>query len=95
MRVRIGSNPNPNPNPNLRAKACGFEVAFYDPGREDGADKALGIRRVGSLEALLAQSECVSLHCLCDASTAGLLGARVRVMVMVMVRVRGLGLATI
>ena len=60
----------------LRAKACGFEVAFYDPGREDGADKALGIRRVGSLEALLAESECVSLHCLCDANTAGLLGAR-------------------
>ena len=60
----------------LRAKACGFDVAFYDPAREDGADKALGIRRVGSLEALLAEAECVSLHCLCDQRTAGIIGAR-------------------
>ena len=59
----------------LRAKACGFEVAFYDPGREDGADKALGIRRVHSLGALLAEAECVSLHCLCDQRTAGIIGA--------------------
>ena len=50
-------------------------AAFYDPGREDGADKALGIRRVYSLEALLAEAECVSLHCLCDQRTAGIIGA--------------------
>ena len=47
----------------LRAKACGFDVAFFDPYREDGADKALGIRREPSLRALLASSDCVSLHC--------------------------------
>ena len=50
-------------------------AAFYDPGREDGADKALGIRRVHSLGALLAEAECVSLHCLCDQRTAGIIGA--------------------
>jgi C-terminal binding protein len=60
----------------LRAKACGFDVVFFDPGREDGADKALGIRRLDSLEALLQAAECVSLHCLCDESTCGLIGAQ-------------------
>ena len=29
----------------LRAKACGFEVHFYDPHVADGYDKALGITR--------------------------------------------------
>ena len=47
----------------LRAKACGFDVIFYDPYREDGADKALGITRVGSMDLLLERSHCVSLHC--------------------------------
>jgi len=60
----------------LRAKACGFDVAFFDPEREDGADKALGIRRARSLGALLAESECVSLHCLCNAQTFGMLDAQ-------------------
>ena len=33
----------------LRAKAIGFDVAFYDPSKTDGYDKALGVRRVESL----------------------------------------------
>ncbi len=52
----------------LRAKACGFDVSFHDPYREDGADKALGIRRERSLAALLRSSACVSLHCNCAAA---------------------------
>jgi len=47
----------------LRAKALGMNVAFYDPYKPDGYDKSLGIRRVETLEALLAESLVVSLHC--------------------------------
>ncbi len=47
----------------LRAKALGMDVAFYDPYKPDGYDKGLGIRRVESLDELLAQSLVVSLHC--------------------------------
>ncbi|MFA6111197.1 MAG: C-terminal binding protein [Candidatus Latescibacterota bacterium] len=47
----------------LRARALGLEVVFYDPYKPDGYDKAVGIRRVESLEELLAQSLAVSLHC--------------------------------
>ena len=47
----------------LRAKALGMDVAFYDPYKPDGYDKALGIRRVEDLPDLLAQSHVLSLHC--------------------------------
>ena len=47
----------------LRAKALGMRVIFYDPGREDGYEKSLGIIRCDSLDDLLQQSLVVSLHC--------------------------------
>jgi C-terminal binding protein len=47
----------------VRAKSLGLDVAFYDPYKPDGYDKALGIRRVESLPELLAQAFVVSLHC--------------------------------
>lgn len=47
----------------MRAKAFGMDVAFYDPYKPSGYDKALGIRCVESLEDLLAQSYVLSLHC--------------------------------
>ena len=47
----------------LRAKAMGMDVIFYDPYKPDGYDKALGIRRVETLDELLAQSLVVSVHC--------------------------------
>ena len=47
----------------LRAKACGFDVRFFDPHVADGYDKALGITREATLESLLRASACVSLHC--------------------------------
>jgi D-3-phosphoglycerate dehydrogenase/C-terminal binding protein len=47
----------------LRAKALGMEVVFYDPYKDDGYDKALGIRRVETLDELLAQSLVVTVHC--------------------------------
>jgi len=47
----------------LRAKGLGMDVVFYDPYKPDGYDKALGIRRLETLEALLAESLVVSIHC--------------------------------
>ena len=47
----------------LRAKVLGMDVAFHDPYKDDGYDKALGIRRVDELDALLAQALVLSLHC--------------------------------
>ena len=47
----------------IRAKALGMNVIFYDPYKQDGYDKALGIRRVESLDELLASSFVLSMHC--------------------------------
>lgn len=60
----------------LRAKAFGFRVVFHDPARPNGADRALGIGRARSLEALLAQADVLSLHAPLSASTRGMIGAR-------------------
>jgi phosphoglycerate dehydrogenase-like enzyme len=46
-----------------RARALDMEVCFFDPYLPDGAELGLGYRRVGSLQALLAISDVVSLHC--------------------------------
>ena len=47
----------------LRAKALGMDVCFYDPYKPDGYAKALGIRRVESLEETLGQAFTLSIHC--------------------------------
>ncbi|UYV75587.1 CTBP1 [Cordylochernes scorpioides] len=47
----------------LRAKVFGFNVVFYDPYLADGVEKSLGITRVYTLQDLLFQSDCVTLHC--------------------------------
>lgn len=59
----------------LRAKALGMDVIFYDPYKPDGYDRALGIRRVETLEALLSQSMVVSLHCPHTEETRGMIDA--------------------
>jgi C-terminal binding protein len=59
----------------LRAKALGMEVAFYDPYKADGYDKALGVRRVESLEELLRRSQVLSLHCPLTPQTARMIDA--------------------
>lgn len=53
----------------LRAKALGMDVVFYDPFVVPGTEKALGIRRAATLEALLEQSPFLSIHCYLDATT--------------------------
>jgi C-terminal binding protein len=50
-------------------------VAFYDPYRQDGFDKTLGIRRVESLEDLFRQAAVLSLHCPLTAETRHLVNA--------------------
>ncbi len=58
----------------LRAKALGMEVIFYDPYAPDGRDKALGVRRVETLDELLAQSHVVSAHCPLTSETYHIIG---------------------
>ncbi len=59
----------------LRAKALGMDVVFYDPYKDDGYDKSLGIRRADSLEELLEHSYVVSLNCLLTDETRHLINA--------------------
>jgi C-terminal binding protein len=47
----------------LRAKSVGTNVYFYDPFKPDGFDKAIGIKRMESLEGLLETVQVLSLHC--------------------------------
>ena len=58
----------------LRAKAFGFKVVFYDPHRPNGSELALGISRAKSLQALLEQSDVLSLHAPLTPETRGMLG---------------------
>ncbi|KAL6088016.1 hypothetical protein STEG23_035599 [Scotinomys teguina] len=47
----------------VRAKAFGFGIIFYDPYLQDGIERSLVVQRVHTLQDLLYQSDCVSLHC--------------------------------
>jgi len=60
----------------LRAKALGMDVAFFDPYKPDGSDKALGVRRVEKLDDLLSQAFVLSLHCPLTAETRNLVDSR-------------------
>lgn len=59
----------------IRAKALGMDVIFHDPLKADGFDKAIGIRRVDTLDELLRQSHVVSLHTPLTPDTKGLINA--------------------
>ncbi len=60
----------------LRAKALGMDVRFYDPLKQDGTDKALGLRRVDTMSELLADSFVLSLHCPLTPQTRHLIDSR-------------------
>jgi len=60
----------------LRARAFGMEVAYYDPYKPHGFDKALGLRRVDTLEELVRGSWILSLHCPLTPETRGMIDAR-------------------
>jgi C-terminal binding protein len=59
----------------LRAKAFGMDVAFYDPNLSNGVDRALGIERCATLEALMARSDVVTIHAPITPDTRGMIGA--------------------
>lgn len=59
----------------IRAKALGANVAFFDPYKPDGFDRALRIERVETLVELLARAFIVSLHCPLTAQTRRLIDA--------------------
>jgi D-3-phosphoglycerate dehydrogenase/C-terminal binding protein len=59
----------------VRARALGMDVAFCDPYKPDGYDKALGVRRVEHFAELLAQAHVLSLHCPLTAETRHLVDA--------------------
>ena len=59
----------------VRARALGMDVAFFDPYLADGYDKALGIRRVETLDELLRQAFVLSLHTPLTPETRGLINA--------------------
>lgn len=60
----------------LRAKALGFKVIFHDPYLPNGADKAVGVTRVRTLDELLAQCDVLSLHCPLNDETRHLIAER-------------------
>jgi phosphoglycerate dehydrogenase-like enzyme len=60
----------------LRAKALGFKVLFYDPYLPNGVDKAVGVKRVFTLDELLCQADVLSLHCPLSEETRHLIDDR-------------------
>lgn len=58
-----------------RIRALGAEAIGYDPYVPDGLEKALGIRRADSFEALLCQSDVLTFHVPLTRETEGILGA--------------------
>jgi C-terminal binding protein len=60
----------------LRAKSLGMDVAFYDPYAPDGRDKSLGVRRVETLDELLAEAHVVSMHCPLTTETFHMINAQ-------------------
>ncbi len=58
----------------LRARAFGFRVFFYDPFLPNGVELALGINRAKSLEALLQETDTLSIHAPLTPETRGMLG---------------------
>jgi phosphoglycerate dehydrogenase-like enzyme len=59
----------------LRAKAFGFRIVGFDPYVSAGSEIAIGIERVGSLDALLDAADVVSLHCPLTTETKEMIGA--------------------
>lgn len=45
-----------------KAKALGMDIVFYDPYKDSGYEKAIGVRRCRHLAGFLAQCDVVSMH---------------------------------
>ena len=60
----------------VRAKSFGFNITFYDPYKEEGYEKALGIKRCETIEELFQTSDCISLHCNCTPNNQNMVNAK-------------------
>lgn len=60
----------------LKAKACGFQTALYDPYQPRGYEKMLGAMRYDSLDECLANSDVISIHTPLNDETAGMVDDR-------------------
>jgi lactate dehydrogenase-like 2-hydroxyacid dehydrogenase len=58
----------------LRAKAFGMQVGFYDPYKEAGWEKSLGLKRYWKLEEVARECDIISLHTPLTPETRGLIG---------------------
>ncbi len=56
----------------LKLRALGFRTCLFDPHLPSGMEKTLQCRRAPDLDALLAESDVVSLHAPLNAETAGM-----------------------
>ena len=59
-----------------RMKPFGYRIVGYDPYQPSGHEKAVGYRRVHSLEELLSQADIVSVHCPLTTETRGMVDAK-------------------
>ena len=57
-----------------RAQAFDMDCVFFDPYQPSGVELALGVRRVDTLEELMAQCDIVSIHTPLNDETRGLVG---------------------
>lgn len=57
----------------LRAKAFGLKTGFFDPYKEDGYDKALGVKRAYQLKELLGEADIISIHTPLTTETKGMI----------------------
>jgi C-terminal binding protein len=60
----------------LRAKALGFRVVFFDPNLPNGSELGEGVARVATLEALLEQTDTLSIHAPLTPETRGIIGTK-------------------
>ena len=58
-----------------RMKPFGYRIVGYDPYQPSGHEKAIGYKRVHSLEELLSQADIISIHCPLTTETCGMVDA--------------------
>jgi C-terminal binding protein len=60
----------------LRAKAFGFRVVAFDPYIPNGTELAIGVERFRSLEAMLRETDTLSIHTPLTVETEGMIGGK-------------------
>lgn len=59
----------------LRARAFGFEIAFFDPYLDPGAEKSFGFVRCETMDALFSSCDIISVHTPLTRETSEIIGA--------------------